>query len=173
MKYIAQPRVCIEPGCGTIYKPQNANQVRCHDHSHARLMRPALPPQRCKHCERVFIPGSSSAKYCTPSCKRSAEARATELARRKKYGERHCKCGAVFVPLTGANYRCRDCTAPSKTAPVAFPAKLLPCSACRHGVLNDQAELGIECRAGLWLRCKPMVNAVLFDAQENQEGASC
>lgn len=172
LRYISQPRVCIEPGCGTIYKPQNAQQLRCHEHSHARLLGKALPPKKCAHCEREFTPLSNAGKYCTPSCRRSAEVRALEVARRKKYGHRECKCGAVFVPINDANRRCRDCTSPSGATPVSAPAQKLPCSRCRHGALNDQAELGVECQAGLWMRCKPLVHALFFAAQDVEEGAS-
>lgn len=172
MRYDPQPRACIEPGCGTVYKPRNPNQQRCHEHMTPRLLvRQVFAPKVCKFCERMFDPINGRALYCSEGCKRSEEVRAGEVLRRQRYGERQCACGERFLPRNGSQRRCPTCSLGLVPLPALPPATALPCARCRHGALSVQAELGVECQAGLWLRCRPLADASCFAAQEAQEEA--
>jgi hypothetical protein len=167
LQYNPRPRACIEPDCGVIYKPTNPNQWRCHDHVKPRHVSPmVLADKPCKLCERMFTPSNGRALYCCEGCKRTAEVKAGEAKRRQRYGLRAClECGVQFTPRNDHNRRCPECStfvAPLKPVPVATS---LPCWRCRHGARSQVAELGVECTAGLWLRCRPLADASQFAAK--------
>lgn len=169
------PRVCEREGCAVKYIPVSFNQRFCRDHAYtAQSIQQAFADRHCVVCRQMYRPHRREQTACSDKCRREART-AHDLEQRKQtYGTRECGCGVTFVPLNRTNVRCRACAAVLKAPPVVkAPKPAVPCLGCKHGKAQPQAELGVECVAGMWTRCKPLLAAVMFEAaQDGEEGAS-
>ncbi|MGA1354534.1 MAG: hypothetical protein ACO32I_07160 [Candidatus Limnocylindrus sp.] len=162
-------RKCQREGCGATYMPTGGNQKYCEQHNHTATLMTRKHTQRvCENCGAKFLPHASIQTMCSGKCRQEHDARQRLEARREGYGEKVCKaCGVTFVPMTPHNIRCQRCT--KRVVSPVKPAKpKVPCATCMHGRETDQAELGVECTAGLWLQCKPLAGAAL---RVEREGA--
>ena len=167
------PRVCEREDCAVKYTPVSANQRFCGDHSYtSRAMQSRLIDRHCVMCRQVFTPHRHDQTACSDQCRRKAATARDLEQRRQTYGTRECGCGVTFIPMSRRNYRCRGCSNVLKAPPTVKTAKpTVPCLACKHGRAQPAAELGVECVAGMWTRCKPLLAAVMFEAaQEALEG---
>lgn len=117
----------------------------------------------CAVCGKAFVAKAVNAKYCSPECRRVADAENSRMCRR--YNKENGLCTRCGKP--SETRLCPDCVIRTKAADKAFRARCIRAGICI--ICGKPAEPGLKrCRA-----CLDRLNASRYKQREARKAENC